>query len=226
MKHEKIIIADNTIHGDWHHSTQLKNLLVICHGLNDSKKNPTIMAIAKGLNDKGHDTFTFNFSENTGGFDIEHQVNDIDKITQHFKAYSSVTLVAASFAALPAAIAATKIPYIKKLITVNGFFGQSELGRDHLKAYRKFKIASKIIPKYWRIHRYYKTNLKPETIKIPVLVIHTKHDQYVYFKQSQDFFSKLICAKEFVELQHAVHGITSPKDRQLVVSKIDKWLKH
>ncbi len=224
MHSEVVKIVNNTIIGDWHHSDKCTQLLVICHGHNDSNENPTIIAIADGLNKKGHDTFTFNFSENIGGFDVEHQVEDISHVVNHFKEYEEIILVAASFSALPAAIAAYKVKNISGLITANGFFGQGALGAHHRKTYKKFRVVATVVPKYKKILKYYKSNLKPSKISIPVLVIHTKLDQYVHIKQSRDFYDKLVCPKQFFELQHANHGITDKVDRRKVVSAIDSWL--
>jgi hypothetical protein len=91
--------------------------------------------MTSGLNKNGYNTFTFNFSENTGGIDIEHQVKDVAQIVEHFKEYKEIILLAGSFAALTAAIATIQIPRVKGLITLNGFFGESRLGREHRRNY-------------------------------------------------------------------------------------------
>jgi esterase/lipase len=196
----------------------------VCHGYQGSSEDPTIIAITKGLNEKGYDTFTFDFSENTGGFDIEHQVGDVTQIVNHFKDYDELVLLAGSFAALTAAIAVIQLSSINRLITLNGFFGQRDVGQEHRSTYIKFRIAALIIPKYRKILNYYKSRLRPDMIAVPVLVVHSKVDEYVFIKQSQDFYRQVTSPKHFVELKSANHGITSQTDRQTVVSEIDKWL--
>lgn len=224
MQSETITLANNKLTGEWHHAGSRGQLIVICHGYQGSSEDPTIIAIANGLNKKGHDTFTFNFSENIGGFDVEHQVDDIAQAVSHFKEYEEIVLLAGSFAALTAAIATIKLPRVTRLITLNGFFGKGALGQEHRKTYRKFRLAALIVPKYRRIWRYIKCEFRPTYIKVPVLVIHSKADKYVFIKQSQGFYKKFTAPKQFVELESANHGIKSPADRQEVVLAIHRWL--
>src|ERR1700731_822911 len=122
MQSETVNLPHNKFTGEWHHAKSRQQLIVICHGYQGSSEDPTIIAITDGLNKKGHDTFTFNFSANTGGFDIEHQVSDVTQIVNHFKDYDELILLAGSFAALTAAIATIQLPRINRLITLNGFF--------------------------------------------------------------------------------------------------------
>ncbi|MDB5176201.1 MAG: OsmC family protein [Candidatus Saccharibacteria bacterium] len=225
MQFETVNLANNNLTGKWSHASSRKQLIIVCHGYQGSSKDPTIIAITHGLNKKGHDTFTFNFSENTGGFDIKHQVGDVAQIVNHFKDYNELILLAGSFAALTVAIATIQLSRINRLITLNGFFGQGDVGQEHRKTYIKFRVAALIIPKYRKILLYYKSRLQPERIAVPVLVIHSKVDKYVFIKQSQDFYRQVTSPKHFVELDNANHGLTSQKDRKMVVSEIDKWLK-
>lgn len=224
MQSETVNVVNNKLAGEWRHTTSRKQLIVVCHGYQGSSEDPTIVAITDGLNKKGHDTFTFNFSENTGGFDIEHQFNDIVQIVDYFKSYDQLVLLGGSFAALTAAIATIKLPAIKGLITLNGFFGTGDLGQDHRKLYLKFRAAALLIPKYRKILKYFKQELQPAMIAAPVLVIHSKVDKHVFIKQSQGFYEQLTVPKHFVKLEDANHGVTSPQDRQKVVSEIHKWL--
>ncbi|HEY1835837.1 MAG TPA: alpha/beta hydrolase [Candidatus Saccharimonadales bacterium] len=226
MQSKSINLVNGQLTGEWHYndSHAKKHLVILCHGYRSSHQNSTIVAISKGLNKRGHDTFTFNFSTNTGGFDIEHQVKDIAKLVEHFKGYGEIILLAGSFGALTAAIATLEIPKIKGLITLNGFFGHSQLGEDHRRNYIKFRIAALVIPKYRRIWRYFRHRVRPELIKVPVLVIHSEVDKYVFIRQSRDFYDKLKAPKQFIELQTANHGVTSSADRQRIISEIDKWL--
>jgi uncharacterized protein len=224
MRSKAIELDDGRLVGEWRYDQPRKQLVVICHGFNDSRENPTIVALTRGLNKHGYSTFTFNFSENAGGFDVEHQVKDIAQIADYFQEYRQIILLAGSFAALPAAIATIKLPAIRGLITLNGFFGEDQLGKDHHRNYLKFRIAALVLPKYRRILRYFKRGLRPELITAPVLVVHSKVDAYVLIEQSRNFYAQLTSPRQFVELQTANHGLTSPTDRRTVVAEIAKWL--
>lgn len=226
MQSREIKLTTKQLVGEWHYnqSSSKKQLIILCHGYQSSRKNPTIVAITKGLNKNGHDTFTFNFSANIGGFDVQQQVEDIAQIVAYFKDYKEVVLLASSFGALTAAIATTHISKVKGLITLNGFFGEGRLGEDHRRNYIKFRTAALVLPKYRRILKYFKRELRPELIKVPVLVIHSKADRYVFIEQSRNFYDQLRSPKCFVELQTANHGVTESADRQRVISAMDTWL--
>lgn len=224
MRSEKIELSNKALIGEWRHKNSTERLIIICHGYQGTSKDPSLTAITEGLNKNGHDTFTFNFSENTGDLDIKHQVNDIAQIIEHFNTYHEIVLLAVSFAALPAAIATMQISSVTGLITLNGFFGTGRLGHEHRKNYIKFRLAALVVPKYKKILHFYKRQLKPNRIKVPVLVIHTQADEFVFIEQSRRFYEQLTSPKHFVTLETANHGVKSPRDRKLVVSEIHKWL--
>jgi pimeloyl-ACP methyl ester carboxylesterase len=165
-------------------------LVVVCHGYKSSGSTPTISALTKGLNQRGYSTFAFDFPKDSE-VDVRQQVSDIANILRHFPEYKGFVLLAASYGALSASIAAMKLPKVGGLITVNGFFGTSRLGKQHLRAYIMFRLASLAIPRYRNIWRYYRKELHPESLSVPVLVIHSKIDQVVFFEQSQHFYEKV-----------------------------------
>lgn len=224
MQSKNLTIHDG-LSGEWHYRQGKGRLIVLCHGYQSSQKDPTIVAIAKGLNNDGRDTFTFNFSENVGNFDIRHQVEDIADIAEYFKQYSEIVLLGGSFGALTAAIATLKVKKVQRLITLNGFFGEAALGPPFRDKFRKFRIASFVHPTYRRIWKYYRQALQPEAIAVPVLVIYSKVDALVFHEQSQHFYDRLTASKQFVELEHATHGVSSDSDRQVVLDHILSWLK-
>jgi alpha-beta hydrolase superfamily lysophospholipase len=225
MQSEIVKLRNEKLIGDWHHSDSAKQLVVICHGYKSSSANSTLVAITKDLNKYDYDTFTFNFSENLSGFDVEHQVKDITLIAEHFKNYDEIILLAYSFGALTAAIATIHIPIVKGLITLNGFFGQNSLGQKHYRNYVKFRAAALMFPKYTKIRKYYKKELRPDLIEVPVLVIHSKGDKTVFVEQSQSFYKKLTHAKQYLELPTADHDLALLEDRKKVISEINDWLK-
>jgi alpha-beta hydrolase superfamily lysophospholipase len=225
MQSEVIDLLNGTLVGEWRHTKSKKQLIVICHGYKGSSDDPALVAIARSLNKNGRDTFTFDFSENTGGFDVEHQVKDIAHIIKHFESYEEIVLIAASFAALTASIAAIQISKVHGLITINGFFGSGRLGKEHRGAFRKFRLASIVVPQYRKIWKFYKKELQPARLMIPVLVIHSKADIVVPIWQSRHFFEQVTSPKEFKMLQTATHGLSSSKDVATVNKIIDIWLE-
>lgn len=89
--HQETVALKNGLTGELCYKTSAKkHLLVICHGYKSSPTHPGIMATTRGLNQKGHATFTFHFS-GANPLDLEQQVRDIHAITEHFTSYDSVT---------------------------------------------------------------------------------------------------------------------------------------
>jgi hypothetical protein len=223
MRIEAMQISD-TLAGDWHHAKRKERLIIVCHGYKSTRNNATLIAITNGLNNLGHDTFTFNFSENIGGLDIEHQVRDIIIICHYFQKYKVIILLAASFSALPGAIACVKYKHIAGLVTINGYFGRGNLGKKHHKDYVKFRIGALLLPRYRKILKYYQREFRPELIESPVLVIYSKIDTVVYPIQSIRFYMCLQGLKKNTELKTANHGVTSVTDRRIIVKSIHKWI--
>lgn len=221
----QVRLRNGQITGELTEPKSTKLLFVICHGYQDSRKNATIVAIADMLNQMGYATLTFNFSPNTGGIDIAQQVSDILYIVNHYRnSFEDIILLAGSFAALGASVAAVKTTHIQGLVTLSGFFGTGELGGKHRRVYLEFRALALVSPKYRKIYHYFKRELRPELIKVPVLVIHSRADTFVSIAQSQRFYAQLTGPKQFFALKNANHGITATEDRQESVQAIHDWL--
>lgn len=213
------------IAGELHQPKATKQLIIICHGYKDSQTNPTIVAVTNLLNKKGHATFTFNFSPGSSEIDIQSQVNDILSLTDYFTQFDEFIMLAGSFAAVDAAIAAMYSDRITGVITINGFFGTSALCPELRSVFRKARYASFVHPTYRRIFRYLKRELKPERMTQPVLLIHSKVDEQVFIGQSEWFFARLKTAKQFITFETSDHNVTSPKDREAAAEAVHEWLK-
>jgi pimeloyl-ACP methyl ester carboxylesterase len=216
--------SNEDLRGEFNEKSRSKQLIVVCHGYKSSGRAPTVIALTNGLNGKGYSTFAFDFPKGSD-VDIQKQVSDIADIIEHFDSYDDFILLAASFGALSATIAAIKLPKIRELITINGFFGSGKLGKEHRGTFRKFRLASMVVPRYRKIWKFYKEELQPAKLTIPVLVIHSKVDIVVPIEQSQHFFKQISGPKEFEMLQTATHGLSSSDDVTIVVETIDIWLK-
>lgn len=199
-----------------------KHLLVICHGYKSSPTHPGIVATTRGLNKKGHATFTFHFS-GTNPLDLERQVRDIHVIAKHFAAYESITLIGASFGALSSAVASTS-SQVKGLVTVNGFFGSNKLGRRFYPTFTTFQLLRRVHPKYRDVWHFFQHSFRPSQIQVPTLVIHSIVDNTVLINQSREFYRRLTGPKQFAELESADHELTLPGNTDEVVTIIDRWL--
>lgn len=224
MRVSTVRLLRGTLVGELRQPKPSRQLIVICHGYQDSSANPTIIAITELVNQKGHSTFTFTFSPSKGGTDVEQQVADLAAITKYFKSFDEIVLLGSSFGAVSTSIAAALNPRISGLVTISGFFGRRQLGREHRRAFILFKTLGLIHPRYRRILQYVNRELQPERITVPTLVIHSKEDKLVFMAQSEWFFSRLNEPKQFFILESANHGITSDAGRRAIVNTIDAWL--
>lgn len=199
-------------------------LLVICHGYKSSSKHPALVAIVAGLNARGHTTFTFDFSEGSE-LNLAQQIDDIRSVTEYFKDYNDIVVLAGSFAALTAVMATTEVTKIKGLVTVNGFFGSGKLGSKYDKPYKAFKLLTAISPRHKKTWRAFTAGFHPENISVPVLIIHSKKDEIVSYEQSKDFFQRVGAPKEFKALSIADHHLTLPGNVKEVTQLVDAWLR-
>lgn len=213
----------NKISGTLNEGTLPKELLVICHGFQESSDHPALQTIAKDLNAKGHTTFVFNFSKDPTGLNVPQQVEDLKAIAAHFK-NRDIHILAGSFSALSASIAARWLP-VRSLVTVNGFFAEGKLEGEAKRAYFMFSLLRRIKPSLRRIWRYSRRELQPQAITAAVLVIHSEIDEVVSVKQSRTFYAALTRDKQFVVLQSSDHNLTKGGEIPLIVTAIDEWVR-
>jgi len=224
MRSTKVRLLNGTLVGTLSRPKSSRQLIVMCHGYQSSGTNSTFLAVSELLNQKGYATFTFTFSPNTGGTDVEQQVSDLHAIIEHFDSFDEIILLGASFGALSTSITAALDPRVSGLVTISGFMGRRHLGPKYRRTFLVYKTFGMFHPKYRKILRYTKQSLRPENITVPVLVIHSKADVDVLIAQSEWFFSRLSEPKQFIRLDNASHGIRAKADRQLVVDAIDSWM--
>jgi esterase/lipase len=221
--HQEKVTLQNGLTGELRYKKPAKHLLVICHGYKSSPAHPGIVATTRGLNQKGHTTFTFHFS-GTNPLDLERQVQDIHTIAEYFASYDSITLIGGSFGALSSAMASNS-PQIRGLVTVNGFFGSNKLGGQLYSTFATFQLLRRIHPKYRKIWHFFQSAFQPAQILVPTLVIHSIVDEAVLINQSKDFYTQLAGPKQFAELESANHDLTLPGNTDEVVAIIDGWLR-
>lgn len=200
-------------------------LIIVSHGLNSSKEHPALESISDQLYELGYSILLFDFSKSAHGFNLKEQVSDIHDVTVHFKTYKSFIILTGSFGALSGVIAAAKLPKIKSLITLNGFFGSGQLGRKVLKIYILFRIASLWNQSHKRNWKFFKENYKPKQMVKDVLVIHAEDDKEVFMSQSKSFFNSIAGKKELYILKHGDHHLTISESKKEVVMVINQWLK-
>ena len=147
----------------------------------------------------------------------------MNSVVNFFKYFEEIILLGGSLGALSASIVAIANKKVTRLITVNGFFGDSDLGKKVKKTYFLYRLASLIRSDFRKDYNFFKNNLIPEKINIPVSVIYTKTDDVVKPTQSERFYSKLSLTKNkrLIPLQLKKHNLTGKGDVDKVVSSIN-----
>jgi len=202
-----------------------KLLVVVCNGFNDVYQHPTISKLVKAIYNGGVSVFTFNYASDSSGIHLQNQVDDIETILNYFKGYDKKVLIGGSLGALGAAITARRHPDIAGLITVNGFFGYKDLSIPLLMQYVTIKLASFFSKNNRLLNTFITTELIPDSIQIPVLVIHGRKDKNVFPIQSERFYKKLKSNKILKLLPDVNHGLTYPNNVEQISSIIIDWLK-
>ena len=233
MKAKKIYIINNEgykISGILH-LAENKNLIIICNGYDSTKEFSSIKLLAEELSKKGYNVFRFDFSgtgesEGPKNVFINQQVEDLNSIVNYFKHFNKINILGGSLGALSASIVSIINSKISGLITVNGFFGTSKLGKEVRKTYFLYRLLTFINRNHRLDYRFFKNNFLPEKIKIPVLVIYSEDDNVINPIQSLDFFSKLKTKnKKPLSLTLKKHDLTGKGDVNKVVESVFNWYK-
>ena len=201
-------------------------LFILCHGYGGNKDFPSIVKLAELLNSKGYSTVRFDFTGNgesrgSSRMSLIQWTKDIGKVTERFKGEKQI-LWTPSFAAMVGIIASGTYHEIDGLITVNGLFSLKSVGmRYHLyrlmAAFDKSKRAEL---------DFYRANFRPESICVPVLVMHGRQDRLVSPDESYSLYDKLRCEKDFQRFD-SDHYMS--KDKHVLEASVltDRWItKH
>lgn len=219
-------LLGDTVHGSLYIPKNAAHVVIVCHGYKSSQRQRALATIAKNLYEQGFAVFTFDFPKVKNSADLEHQVTIIKQLTSHFAPdYTHISLLAASFGALAAAIAAAELPDLTSLITINGFFGSRHIGRKYFLTYLVFRALSSVSRPHRRIQHYYASHFLPARIRAATLVIHSTVDRVVSDTQSRRFFQQLTAQKQFQTLETASHSLAASRDVALVATHAGSWLE-
>jgi len=219
-------LLDDTVHGTLYMPKNATHLVIVCHGYKSSQRQRALATIAKSLYTQGFAVFAFDFPKVKNSADLEHQVTTIKYLASYFQPnYTHVSLLAASFGALAAAIAATELPDLTSLVTINGFFGSWHIGRKYFLTYLTFRALSSVSRTHRRIQSYYASHFLPQRIQAATLVIHSTVDKVVSDTQSRRFFQQLTTQKQFQTLETASHSLAVSQDVALVATYAGSWLR-
>jgi pimeloyl-ACP methyl ester carboxylesterase len=204
-----------------------KTLVVIAHGFLSDKNHPGIVKVATWLKHQGFSVCRFDFtgcgeSEGRWSLSVKQQMEDIVAVVDHFADYGEIVLMANSYSALPATIAAYTQPKITKLVTINGFYG----GVPKAFWLKCLYLGAKLGARYWRFlegeYLFIEQRFKPEKIRVPVLVVCSEYDEIVDNGQAEAFYQALKTKKKLVRVD-ADHEIQQPKAFERAIWSFYEW---
>lgn len=215
------------IKGTLHSKNNSNILIILCHGLNDSKENPNIKRISKLLNKK-FNIFRFTFTDNKDIYLPEEKIN-IDIIVDYFsKKYKKIILLGASLGGLSAILGAINNKKIYGLVLINPFiFFHHKVAWNFKKTIIKMFLSYPFIKKVRDNLNFYFKNFKPKSINVPTLIITGKYDKEVSFTHGKKLFEIINNSnKKFILDKKIDHGLTKDVYKKIVVKYIINWLKN
>lgn len=205
------------------------SLVILCHGYTATKDMDGLVHVANSLNQNGFSTFRFDFSgsgesEGSKELSLKQQVADLEAIIDYFKAFKHIYLLGHSLGMLPVLIC-SRLMRVTGVISINGFFRGKVYRRDFNRAYWTLKILRFFVPRINSEWKFMEQFTKPEKIDKPILIITTKNDEILDYRQSIDFSKHLSGKAEVEVLTLSGHGFNTTADSQIIANSIVKWIK-
>jgi alpha-beta hydrolase superfamily lysophospholipase len=205
-----------------------KTIIIICHGIDPVNGFPGVEDIFALYQAAGASVYSFDFSgygesEGESMLSVKQRDADIKAVLDYFSSrYEDIILYGVSFAGVSVAIAAAKYKYVKKLITINGFFTSNPKQLFFLQA---IQIALFITshPHLWFELLYIKKHFKPEKITVPTIIVYGEKDTIVNPKQSIRFFNKLKTEKKLLPVPDGDHPLVK-KEYLKVTKAVPEWI--
>jgi alpha-beta hydrolase superfamily lysophospholipase len=212
---------DATIHAD----VQSNTLIIVCHGFTDSKEATGIREISKLLAEHAH-VLRFTFTDAKKPH-LPTEIENVKAITDFYRnAYAKIVVIGHSLGGLTAITSTADNPDIDALVVINPFV---DLYKKIAWQFRKVLIVGALsLPFSRRMRDNYHamlTQVKPESISIPTLVIVAQKDQLVEPAHGMDFYRRLQSSHKKLIVDDVVeHGLHTEGHRKRVVAYIINWL--
>ncbi|KAJ3689804.1 hypothetical protein LUZ61_018968 [Rhynchospora tenuis] len=215
------------------HDTGSKKIVILCHGLRDTKEHNTVLSIASALTRIGISSFRFDFSgngESEGQFQFGNywrEVDDLHSVTSYLKkSYDIIAIVGHSKGGNVVLLYASKYDDVKMVINASarfnlqrgikerlgeGFFDRLENGKtiQLVDGKGRFEVTKDSLMDRLSI------NMSEEVKKIKpdsrVLTIHGSNDEVIPVEDAYEF-EKVICNHKLHIIDGANHNYTLHND--------------
>ena len=256
LKSFNIFNKDNEgLTGIFHQVNDRKDLVIVCHGFNESKEKDLIKKFCEALNKEGFNAFRFDFSgngESEGSFEnscFTKEADDLNAVVEFFsiRKYQIETVVGYSTGGTAAILQVARDERIKSIILVAPriYPSKSTVARKIEKKYNKTlseiikdpKLKYPITTEFRSGKRSFSRQYVEELaildvivhlkqVKVPIVMLHGNKDQIVNMGETKHAFQAANKPKEFIEIDGADHTFSNPVQMEEMISKALQWLKN
>lgn len=211
------------IHGVLHQNNKSDTLVLLCHGFGDSKDTHGIKRLAE-LIEPSVNIFRFTFTDSETNIKIEAE--NIHAIVSYFKTkYMHIIVMGISLGGLSSLLGTISGKNIDKLILLNPFV---YLHMWVTWKYRKTLLLSILLAPILKRLRdtliFYRTNLKPQDLLIPTLLIVSIHDEIVSPSHGKTLFGQIGALDKKLILDDEIdHGLSKEEYLKKVAGYIINW---
>lgn len=203
-------------------------LFITVHGFKDNMDVYAVKQLSIALS-KYYSVFRFTFPDvekNTDNFNLAQEVGYLNDVVSYFsRKYKKIILVGGSLGALVCSMASIENKNIDSLITLNGMTYFWGINRKYFRYIALIFLTLPFNGPFAQMYKYYLKKFKPERIFVKTLVITSKKDEIITYKQSLKFYSSLTSNKKIEFLKNADHGLTKVEYVNEVSDLIIDWLK-
>lgn len=220
----------------FHPGARKDALVILGHGITGNKDRPLLVALAKGLSERGWPSMRISFSGNgnsEGRFEeatITKEVADLKAVLEMVPDYVRVAYGGHSMGSAVGVLTAASNLGIGILVSLAGMartadfvereFGGLAPGRDLMWDEEEHPLSERFVADMKAVG-----DILPAAAKVtqPWLLIHGGADDLVPVQDGRDAFEAAVCRKRWLEIEDAGHAF-GEKDYPRIVDAMDEWL--
>ncbi|MDZ4741959.1 MAG: alpha/beta fold hydrolase [Verrucomicrobiota bacterium] len=220
----------------YHKGGELKQIVVIGHGVTGNKDRPFVVALAEALEKSGVNVLRFSFSGNgdsEGKFTdstISKEVEDLGAVLDTLSGYE-ILYVGHSMGGAVGVLRTSQDNRINALVSLSGMvdtaefykreFGMLKAGEGFMWDEETCPLSQAYVDDMLQIGNVLAQGAK---IKVPWLLVHGTEDDVVPIKDSEDIFAKAHEPKELFTIPGSNH-VFSNEHTAPMIEKVVPWVK-
>jgi pimeloyl-ACP methyl ester carboxylesterase len=229
--------AGERIDVSFHPGQKLGSLVILGHGVTGNKDRPLLVAVAKGLAERGWACLRLSYSGNgsSGGEFVDScitkEVDDLQSVIRNVPQEVNVAYIGHSMGGAVGVMTAARDARIRVLVSLAGMthtadfakreFGDVKPGEGNMWDEPEHPISET----YWNdLTTIGSTLVAAAKVVQPWLLIHGDADDLVPIKDGEDAFAAATCEKRWLPIAGAGH-VFDEASYPLIVDAVDAWLR-